>query len=227
MRLNGWRSQRSSGFTWRDGDYRPPPDRGRGDGDRQASRRGGPCQGTGLARAMSGPEPGSGHALIPRSRSRSRSNPSLSLGGMATGLILFQQQDRVAPVQLLADGDLDLLDPPARRGRNVHGRLVALQGEQGLLRLHPVTRGHQDLDDLDIGEIANVRQGHFLHCCHVDCSPGREDVRIRCGVCQGPIRLLPDGVRPSPDWACPDRCGTARSPPAPGWRGSRPRPPRP
>ncbi len=41
-------------------------------------------------------------------------------------------------------------------GRDLHGGLVTLQGQQGLLRLDAVPGFHQDLDDLDPGEVPDV-----------------------------------------------------------------------
>jgi hypothetical protein len=43
------------------------------------------------------------------------------------------------------------------RGRDLHRRLVAFDGDQRLLRLHGVARLDQHFDDRDVLEIADVR----------------------------------------------------------------------
>jgi hypothetical protein len=50
--------------------------------------------------------------------------------------------------------------PPPATARQ--GGLVALQGQQRIFGRHGVTHGDVDLDDRDIGEVADVRDADLL-----------------------------------------------------------------
>ncbi len=57
----------------------------------------------------------------------------------------------------VADRDLELADRPGRRRRDVHRRLVGLERDERVLLGHRVAGAHHDLDDRDVGEVADVR----------------------------------------------------------------------
>jgi hypothetical protein len=69
-----------------------------------------------------------------------------------------EAQDQVALRHARADGDGELGDAARVRARDLHGRLVALQRDQRLLRFHAVADGDEDLDHVDVLEVADV--GH-------------------------------------------------------------------
>jgi hypothetical protein len=78
-------------------------------------------------------------------------------GGLLRFVFLhIDQGQQAALADLLPHLDLELLYLAGEGGGDLHGGLVALQGEQRILRLHLVSRGHQDLDDVDLGKIADV-----------------------------------------------------------------------
>ncbi len=120
----------------------------------------------------------------------------------------LQGQQRGSLADPIADLDLELPDQTAARRRDLHGRLVALQGEQRLLGLDPVPGRDQDLDDLDVGEVPDVGQQDVFDGCHALSS-------WACGA---------GCVRPIPDWAFPGRFGTCEWPWRPFPRGSPRRP---
>ncbi len=62
-------------------------------------------------------------------------------------------------------------DRPGDRRRHVEGGLVALQGQQRVFGRHGVARGDEDLDDRDVGEVADVRDADLLRG-HAALLPG-------------------------------------------------------
>ena len=62
-------------------------------------------------------------------------------------------------------------DRPGDRGRHVEGGLVALQGQQRVFGRDGVARGDEDLDDRDVGEVADVRDADLLRG-HAALLPG-------------------------------------------------------
>ena len=83
-----------------------------------------------------------------RQRRRCRGRPAAA----------FDHRDQVADVDLVAQLDLELLEHAGRGRRNLHRRLVGLDGDQRLLGLDRVARLDQHLDHRDILEVADV--GH-------------------------------------------------------------------
>jgi len=72
------------------------------------------------------------------------------------GLLDAQAQDLVALAHLVAHRDGEGLHHSCARRRHLHGGLVALDHEEGLLGLDPVALGHEDLDHVDALELADV-----------------------------------------------------------------------
>ncbi len=66
-------------------------------------------------------------------------------------------------VDLVAELDLQLDDLPAGRRRDLHRRLVALDRDQRLIGRDDVARLDQHLDDLDVLEVADVRNLELDH----------------------------------------------------------------
>ena len=85
----------------------------------------------------------------PRCRLRRRRSGS--------GFGSLQQHDQRALGHLVADLELQFLHHAGRRRRNFHRRLVRFHGDERGLFLHRVARFDQDLDDIDILEVADVR----------------------------------------------------------------------
>ncbi len=98
--------------------------------------------------------------------------------------------DDVAAVDRVADRDGQRFDDATLRCRHVHRRLVRLQCDETVFTRNAVAGADEDLDDLDVAEIAQVRYDDIDTVRH---------------------RSLPPPTA-SPDPACPDRCRTFRSP---------------
>jgi hypothetical protein len=64
-------------------------------------------------------------------------------------------------LDLVAELDLQFLDHTGMGRRNLHRRLVAFHRDQRLLRLDGVAGLHQQLDDRDFIEVADVRDLDF------------------------------------------------------------------
>ncbi len=71
-----------------------------------------------------------------------------------------QRQHQIALIQLVANLDRDGLHRAGRGAGDLHGRLVAFQRQYGLVHIDAVAGADQDLDDRDIGEVADIRQTH-------------------------------------------------------------------
>jgi hypothetical protein len=69
--------------------------------------------------------------------------------------------DQVADVELVADLDRQREDAPGQRRGDLHAGLVALDGDQALLGLDRVADLHQQLDDADVFEVADVGYADF------------------------------------------------------------------
>src|SRR5438876_529312 len=107
-----------------------------------------------------------------RTRGRSRSDRRRGrrgrrrLGGsglwrLGKRLVLrLEHKDRRIPGNLVADLDPDLLHHAGSGGGNFHRRLVRLEGDQRLLLGDRVAGLHQQLDDLDLLEIADIGHGN-------------------------------------------------------------------
>jgi hypothetical protein len=61
----------------------------------------------------------------------------------------------------VADGNPDPGDDPGHRGRDVHGGLVGLQGDQRVLRGYRIAGRHVHLDHRHVGEVAEVGHRHL------------------------------------------------------------------
>jgi len=96
-----------------------------------------------------------------RCRHRSRCGRCRSRRG-GTGHL--ERQHHGAFVDLVAQGDLEVLDHAGVRAGDLHRGLVALDGEQALLGLDGVTRLDQQFDDRDVLEIPDVGDLHFNQC---------------------------------------------------------------
>ena len=95
-------------------------------------------------------------------RSR-RSSLGRSLRGRCSGALGFQDQQLVAFFQAVAQLDLQFLDDAGFRGRDLHGGLVGLQGQQALVSLDTITDLDEQLDDFTF-TAADVRYANeFAH----------------------------------------------------------------
>ena len=81
-----------------------------------------------------------------------------------------QIQDQIALRELIADLDLNFAHRAGQRRRHFHGRLVAFQQQQRAIRFDAVTGGNQDVDDIDVLEIANIRHMNFFDDAHAQFS---------------------------------------------------------
>ncbi len=68
----------------------------------------------------------------------------------------FEHDDERAFAHLVAELDLDFLDGAGGGRGNVHRRLVRFERDERILGLHRVARLHEDLDDRDVLEVADV-----------------------------------------------------------------------
>src|SRR5690606_34043627 len=62
---------------------------------------------------------------------------------------------------LVAGLQVELRDLAGVGRRHVHRGLVGLDGDEALLDLDGVSLGDEDVDDFDVGEVADVRDGEF------------------------------------------------------------------
>ena len=81
--------------------------------------------------------------------------------GGRRGRLAFQRRHDVPGVDAPALGDVELRDRPGRRRRHVHRRLVRLERHQRRFEGDRVALLHQDLDDFDVLEVAEVRHAHL------------------------------------------------------------------
>ncbi len=79
-----------------------------------------------------------------------------------------EQQDGRALADLVAHLDQDLGHRAGGRGGDVHRGLVGLEGDQRVLGVDLVARGHVHLDDRDTAEVADVGNLDLGRSCHVD-----------------------------------------------------------
>ena len=78
-----------------------------------------------------------------------------------------EQEDEAALRDLVAELDAHLLHDTGRRRRDLHRGLVAFHRDQRLLLRHGIAWLDQDLDDLDVLEVADVRYLNFHELAHV------------------------------------------------------------
>ncbi|AGY91072.1 hypothetical protein SPICUR_00215 [Spiribacter curvatus] len=78
--------------------------------------------------------------------------------------------NRCALGHLVAGLDQHLGDGTVHRTGHLHGRLVALQGDDRVLGGDRVARPHQHLNDVHRIEVADVGDGDFLDLCHANSS---------------------------------------------------------
>src|SRR5690606_15293999 len=79
------------------------------------------------------------------------------------GARLLERQDEAAfgnPIALLHS---DALDDARRRGGHVHGRLLGFKCDERRLEFDPLAGLHQYVDDFDVFEIADIRDGDLCH----------------------------------------------------------------
>ena len=130
-------------------------------GDRPG--RGGRGRGGGPGRRGAGRGPGSrggrGWGLLLADQARRR--------GQRPGAVAADDHDHGALADRVADLDLDVLHLPGGGGRDVHGRLVGLQRDEGVLLGDHVARRHVHLDHRDVLVVTDVRDRDLCgcHCC--------------------------------------------------------------
>ncbi|MNZ06895.1 hypothetical protein D3C78_236570 [compost metagenome] len=83
--------------------------------------------------------------------------------GSRSGACDLEFEDQVAGADFTVQHDLDAFHHAGGGGGDLHGGLVGLQGDQGLLGLHGVADLDQDFDDLDLAVSADVRHEDVLH----------------------------------------------------------------
>src|ERR671913_18551 len=129
--------------------------------------------------------------------------------GERAGAVAADDHHHGALADRVADLDPDVLDLAGGGGRDVHGRLVGLQGDEGVLLGDHVARGHVHLDHRDVLVVTDVGDRDLCGCHCSLRSTQVWEVWVSCG----------------PGWASRGRCRTWRSP----WRPSPParRPPGP
>ena len=96
-----------------------------------------------------------------RSRRSGRGRLGLRVAVGPVGGPALEQRQKRAGADLVANLDLHLGDDARRRRRNLQGRLVALEHQQGVVLLHRVARLDQELDDGNVLEVSDVRDGYF------------------------------------------------------------------
>jgi hypothetical protein len=97
----------------------------------------------------------------------------LLLGGPAGGAGRLEGHEQVALGHLVPDPDPQLADRAGLGGRDVHGRLVGLEREDGVVDRHLVTGGDVHLDDGHAGEVADVGQADLDRRAHGQLLLGR------------------------------------------------------
>ena len=68
--------------------------------------------------------------------------------------VLVTRTDHITLVDLVAELHRQRTDRPREWSRDVHGRLVGLQGQQRVLGRDDLSGLDEDLDDCDVGEVA-------------------------------------------------------------------------
>ncbi len=116
------------------------------------------------------PRGGSSGAAGSRRGGRSRSGSSRRRGrsGRAGG---FELDQHGAFGDLGAELDQHFLDHAGDGGRHVHRGLVGFEGGDGIVHLDGVADLDEQVDDRDVGEIADVRDFHFDDLAHVSSPP--------------------------------------------------------
>src|SRR5882724_611937 len=117
-----------------------------------------------------------GHGARRRRRGLRRFGPGFDprLGAL---LAAFEHEDRRPLGDLVAVLDLELLHHAGGGGRNLHRRLVGLEGDERLLLRHLVARLDQHLDHLDFLEVADVGHADGLRATRSGLRRGRRLAR--------------------------------------------------
>ena len=79
------------------------------------------------------------------------------------GVGCFDDDQHLAFGNPVAQGNPDFLDDAGGGRGHVHRGLVGFEGGDGVFSLDAVANLHEQLDDRDVGEIADVRNLHFNH----------------------------------------------------------------
>ncbi len=101
-----------------------------------------------------------------------------------------QLADDATRIDLVTDGHGQLFDDAAVRRRNIHGRLVRFQGDQAVFLVDDVARRHEQLDDFDVFEVAQVGYhdvDDLRHGREPTASPDRDDPG-RCRISRSPAQ---------------------------------------
>ena len=95
--------------------------------------------------------------LVPARRHRRRGLLGRIPRPLLARIRRIEHQQHVPLGDLVPEIHPELRDHPRGRGGDVHRRLVALQGEEGVVVFDPVPGGDQKLDHRDAGEVPDVR----------------------------------------------------------------------
>ena len=87
-------------------------------------------------------------------------------GCRATGFGIYQC-DNSALGHFVANLNCNFSDDPPEWGGYIHGGFVAFERDQRIFRFDLITRGDQNLYDIDRLEIADIREANFFWISHV------------------------------------------------------------
>ena len=130
------------------------------------AERGGVAAGAGAEHDHVGLDVGVGRGLglgAARAAAASAAGALPSSEALPSASAPSSMQDQAPHRDRVPDLHLQLLDDARGRRGHVHRRLVGLERDQRVLGRDLVARGDEDLDDRDVGEVADVRDLDLDH----------------------------------------------------------------